>query len=101
MNGIVKTLSQRSQYALRALQHLARERSRGPILMAELAGKEEIPKKVLEVVLLELKNHGLLHSKKGKGGGYTLRKSPEQITLGQVVRIFDGPLAPIPCVSET
>lgn len=97
----MKPLSQRTQYALRSLQYLARHHARGPILIAELAASEDIPKKFLELILLELKNHGLLQSKKGRGGGYSLRKAPSEITLGQVIRMFDGSLAPLPCVSES
>jgi Rrf2 family protein len=96
----MKGLSQKSKYALTALQRLARAKDRGPVLIAELAEKDEIPRKFLELILLELKNHGLLESRRGKGGGYQLRKGPEQITLGEVIRLFDGPLAPIPCASE-
>jgi Rrf2 family protein len=96
----MKGLSQKSKYALRALQRLAREKGRGPVLIAELAEQDGIPRKFLELILLELKNHGLLESKRGKGGGYLLRKPPEQILLGEVIRLFDGPLAPIPCASE-
>src|SRR6476619_3361052 len=92
-------LSQKSRYALRALQILAREP--GPMLISDLVGRDAMPKKFLEVILLQLKNHGLLQSKRGKGGGYALGKDPKEITLGQVIRIFDGPLAPIPCASET
>ena len=96
----MKGLSQKSKYALTALQRLARARDRGPVLIAELSEKDEIPRKFLELILLELKNHGLLESRRGKGGGYQLRKGPEQITLGEVIRLFDGPLAPLPCASE-
>ena len=96
----MKGLSQKAKYALRALQRLAREKGRGPVLIVDLAKREEIPRKFLEFILLELKNHGLLASKRGKGGGYTLQKDPKQITLGEVIRLFDGPLAPIPCASE-
>ena len=96
----MRTLSQKARYALRALELLAREDGRGPVRIAGLARDEELPKKFLEVILLELKNHGILNSKRGKGGGYSLRKSSGEITLGQVVRLFDGPLAPLPCASE-
>ena len=96
----MKGLSQKTNYALTALQRLAREKGRGPVLIADLARQDEMPRKFLELILLELKNHGLLQSKRGKGGGYQLRKSPEQITLGEVIRLFDGPLAPVPCASE-
>ena len=93
-------LSRKARYALRALYALSAEETRGPVLIADLAEREKIPHKFLETILLELKNAGVLKSKKGKGGGYSLARSPEQITMGQVIRIIDGPLAPIPCVSE-
>lgn len=63
--------------------------------------RENIPKKFLDIILLELKNNGLLLSKKGKGGGYTLSRPAGRVMVGQIVRILDGPLAPIPCVSDT
>jgi Rrf2 family protein len=93
-------LSRKARYALRALYALAGDDARGPVLIADLAEREKIPRKFLEAILLELKNAGVLKSKKGKGGGYSLARSPEQITMGQVIRIIDGPLAPIPCASE-
>lgn len=94
-------ISKKTKYALKALIYLAREYDKGPILIADLAREENIPKKFLELILLALKNNGILQSKKGKGGGYFLGKSPEKISMGQVVRILEGPLAPVPCVSET
>ena len=93
-------LSNKAKYALRALFALSRKYDQGPVLISDLAAKEEIPKKFLELILLELKNQGILQSKKGKGGGYFLGKNPDSITLGQVIRILDGPLAPLPCVSQ-
>ncbi len=97
----MKPLSQKTKYALRALQFLSHRKSQDPILISTLADGEGIPKKFLESILLELKNHGVLQSKKGKGGGYLLRESPSEISLGKIVRIFDGTLAPLPCVSES
>ena len=94
------SLSRKGRYALRALYALAANQGGGPVLIADLAERENIPRKFLEAILLELKNAGVLRSKKGKGGGYVLAKSPDQIVLGEVIRIIDGPLAPIPCVSE-
>ena len=94
-------LSKKAKYGLRALLLLAREHGKGPVLIADLARSERIPKKFLELILLDLKNHGVLQSKKGKGGGYSLGKVPEAISLGHVIRVLDGPLAPIPCVSQT
>ncbi len=94
------TLSRKARYALRALYALANDESNGPVLIADLAEREHIPHKFLELILLELRNAGILRSKKGKGGGYALARPPREVTLGQIIRVVDGPLAPIPCVSE-
>jgi Rrf2 family protein len=94
-------LSNKAKYALKALLVLAEEHERGPVLIADLAERGEIPKKFLEAILLSLKNRGLLRSKKGKGGGYSLARPPEQIALGDVIRVTDGPLALVPCASLT
>ena len=94
-------LSMKAKYGLRALLYLARQENQGPVLISELAAKENIPKKFLELILLDLKNHGILQSKKGKGGGYSLSRRPEAIKLGRVIRVLDGPLAPLPCASQT
>jgi Rrf2 family protein len=94
-------LSKKAQYGLRALLALARENRQHPVLISGLAQREGIPRKFLELILLELKNQGILQSKKGKGGGYFLGRAPEAITVGNVIRILDGPLAPLPCVSQT
>ncbi|HEY5975940.1 MAG TPA: Rrf2 family transcriptional regulator [Geobacteraceae bacterium] len=94
-------ISKKTKYALKALIYLAREYDRGPILIADLAREERIPKKFLELILLALKNNGILQSKKGKGGGYYLGRAPREITMGQAIRIMEGPLAPVPCVSES
>lgn len=94
-------ISKKTKYGLKALIYLARHAERGPVLIADLARDENIPKKFLEAILVILKNTGLLSSKKGKGGGYSLGKTPRNITVGQAVRALEGPLAPVPCVSET
>jgi Rrf2 family protein len=94
-------LSMKAKYALKALAHLASAGHEGPVLIADLATRERIPKKFLELILLELKQHGLLTSKPGRGGGYALAKRPEDIAIGNVLRIVDGPLALLPCVSKT
>ncbi|WP_321472330.1 Rrf2 family transcriptional regulator [uncultured Paludibaculum sp.] len=96
----MRTLSKKIQYSLRALYALSRVYDK-PLLIADLAEKEAIPKKFLEQILLQLKAKGLVQSKKGKGGGYRLARHPETVTLGQVIRLIDGPLAPLPCASET
>jgi Rrf2 family protein len=94
-------ISKKTKYALKALLYLARKYNQGPVLISDLARDERIPKKFLELILLTLKNNGLLQSRKGKGGGYYLGKLPREISVGNVIRILDGPLAPVPCVSET
>jgi Rrf2 family protein len=94
-------LTRKSKYGLKALLVLAEEADHGPVLIAELAERQRLPKKFLEAILLELKRAGLLHSKKGKGGGYVLGRKPTEITVGQVIRVLEGPLALTPCVSQT
>jgi Rrf2 family protein len=94
-------LTRKTKYALNALSYLAKAQHRGPVLIAELAREERIPKKYLERILLDLKVRGILRSQKGKGGGYYLGRKPEQISVSEVVRLMDGPLAPVSCVSET
>jgi Rrf2 family protein len=94
-------LSKKSKYALKALLVLAKENGQGPVLISDIAQREGIPPKFLELILLELKNAGILQSKKGKGGGYFLGREPRLISVGHVVRILDGPIAPLPCVSKT
>jgi Rrf2 family protein len=94
-------LSHRSKYALKALLVLSEEYGKGSLLISEIAERERIPKRFLELILLELKNHGVLRSKKGKGGGYALSKPPELLSVGRVLRMLEGPLAPLPCVSKT
>ncbi len=94
-------LSKKAKYALKGMVILAQRYGEGPILIADIAAPDKMPRKFLELILLELKNHGLLQSKKGKGGGYFLAKPPNTIAAGQIVRIVDGPIAPLPCVSRT
>jgi Rrf2 family protein len=90
----------KAKYGLKAMLRLAKDYGRGPWLIAELAAEEGIPKKFLELILLELKQQGVLQSKKGKGGGYLLARRPEDITVGTVLRILEGSLAPVPCVGH-
>lgn len=94
-------ISKKTKYALKALIYLARRYDQGPILISDLAHDERIPKKFLELILLTLKNNGVLQSRKGKGGGYYLGRPAKSVSMGQVIRILEGPLAPVPCVSET
>ena len=94
-------LSRKSKYAIKALIALAEHGREEPVRIADLARDQQIPPKFLELILLELRNQGVLRSRKGKGGGYLLARDPGAIYLGQVVRMFDGPLAPVPCASQT
>jgi Rrf2 family protein len=94
-------LSKKSKYGLKALLGLAQGADRQPVLVSTLADRDAIPKKFLEAILLELKRRGVVESKKGRGGGYFLRRPPSKITFGEVIRALDGPLAAVPCVSQT
>jgi Rrf2 family protein len=93
-------LSKRGEYGLKAMIDLAASEDEDVIRIRELAEREQIPVKFLEQILLSLKHAGLLQSRRGAHGGYYLARAPEEITLGQVVRVLDGPLAPIRCVSQ-
>ena len=97
-------LSKRGEYGLRAMIMLAEPAQKGNaphmVQIKEIALREQISAKFLEQILLALKNNGLLHSKMGVGGGYYLTKPANEITLGQIFRILDGPVAPVKCVSQ-
>ncbi len=94
-------LSMRAKYALKALIYLAKVKDQGPVLIGDIAESQKLPRKFLEQILLEMKNLRILKSKQGKGGGYYLAKSPADIEMGRIVRVFNGPLALVPCVSVT
>ena len=94
-----KMISKKTKYALNALVHLAHKYEQGPVLISSISLDENIPRKFLEAILLDLKNAGILASKKGKGGGYYLLKKPEDVNLADVMRLFDGPIALLPCVT--
>jgi len=95
-------LSQKAKYALRAVLMLAEYADRDdPLAICDIAQREAIPRKFLEAILVELRDHNLLKSKRGRKGGYRLAKSPQVITFGDVIRIIDGPLAPIRCASRS
>lgn len=94
-------LSQKAKYALKALLVLSERPAGIPVQVVELAEEGNIPRKFLELIMLELKKHGIVHSQRGKHGGYLLAESPSRISFGQIVRAMDGPLAPIPCASLT
>jgi len=92
-------LSKKAQYAFKALMYMAEKKENQPVLIAEIAKKKKIPLKFLENILLELKKAGVLESKKGKGGGYFFKITPKEIALAKIVRLIDGPIAMLPCVS--
>jgi Rrf2 family protein len=93
-------LTQKAKYAIKAMIHLAARQDDKPVLIEVLAKRERLPRKFLERILLDLKTHGLLESRKGRGGGYRLGREPHKISIGEIVRRMDGPLAPVPCVSK-
>lgn len=92
-------LSNKSKYALKALIALARAQNSGPQMISIIAAQESLPQKFLELILLELKQSGLVESRRGKTGGYLLAKDPRHITVGEIIRFFEGPLALLPCAS--
>ena len=92
-------LSKKAQYAIKALSYLSERYEQGPVLIGEISEKQQIPLKFLERILLDLNKAGVLSSKKGKGGGYFLAGPPESVSLARVIRIVDGPIALLPCVS--
>jgi Rrf2 family protein len=97
----MRTISKRTQYGLKAMIALGSNYGKGPLLIATLSKQEAVPVKFLEVILLDLKTAGLLDSKKGPRGGYQLNRPPSTVTVGSIIRILEGPLAPLPCASET
>ena len=92
-------LTKKAYYAFQALTHLVERYKQGPVLISEISDERKIPLKFLENILLELKNAGILDSKKGKGGGYYLKNDPAETRMATVFRIIDGPISMLPCVS--
>ena len=92
-------LSKKTKYGFKALIYIARQDPAMPVLISDISEKERIPKKFLEAILLDLKKFGILGSKKGKGGGYYLMKDPKTVTAATLIRVLDGPIAMLPCVS--
>jgi len=95
----VPLLSKKAKYAIHAMLRLAKERDMGPVAIGDIARKEHIPHKFLEAILLELKTAGYISSKKGRSGGYYLRKHPDEINLADIHRTIDGAIALLPCVT--
>ncbi|MDB5536616.1 Rrf2 family protein [Devosia sp. UYZn731] len=93
-------ISQKAKYALRALVSLARAQRGATMMIGDIAREQAIPKKFLEQILLELKRAGFVASRRGRTGGYELLKAPEEIRFGEVLRLIDGPIAPLPCLSK-
>jgi Rrf2 family protein len=93
-------LTNRAKYAIKALLHLATQRGKGPVQAGLIAERERIPLKFLELILLQLRNNGIIRSKVGKGGGHELVREPAEIDILTVVRAIDGPVAPLPCLSK-
>jgi Rrf2 family protein len=92
-------LSKKSQYAFRALSYLVGKMKEGPVLISDIAAEKKIPIKFLENILLELKKAKILDSKKGKGGGYFFSGDPSKVSLASIIRLVNGPIAMMPCVS--
>ncbi len=92
-------LSKKCKYAIHAIVYLAERYQQGPVHIQDIADAQHIPKKFLEAILLEMRNADILHSKKGKGGGYYLFKRPEDVNLVDIIRLMDGAISMLPCVS--
>lgn len=93
-------LTKKAKYGLKAMAYLAGVEPGQTALVADIAAANQIPKKFLDAILSELRNAGYVYSKKGKGGGYMLARLPAEISVGDLVRTLDGPLAPIQCASR-
>jgi len=95
-------LTQRSRYALRAMLLIANEPADGPpVPMSRIADEAKVPRKFLEVILSDLRNAGMVDSTRGKFGGFKLARKPHLISFGEIIRVIEGPLALVPCVSRT
>lgn len=92
-------LSKKTKYAFHALIYLSKKTDTKPVLISEIAKRTSVPKKFLEAILLDLKKAGVLNSRMGKGGGYYLLKKSEQVKLADIIRMFNGPIALLPCAS--
>lgn len=92
-------LSKKTKYGIKALTFLARQENRTPVQIATISKSENISLKFLESILLQLRKSGLLASKKGKGGGYYLVKNPDEIPMTTIMRVLEGPISMVPCVS--
>ena len=93
-------LSRQGEYALKAMLRLSKEFGNGPVQSSEIAEKEHIPRKFLEQILVVLRRSGLLRSRRGVGGGHELARDPADISMAEIIRAVDGPIAPLDCVSR-
>ena len=93
-------LSQKCQYAVRAVLELAKQYGRGPVAISQIAANQAIPQRFLENILNELKPTGLIESRRGIQGGYLLAKDPATITVGEIIRLVEGPLDPVKCIGD-
>ena len=94
-------LTRRAKYAFKALVFLAESQTRGPVQIEAIAAEAKIPRRFLEHILLELKRGGFVVSRRGRAGGYALAKRPRDVTIGGILRVIDGPIAPLSCISRT
>jgi Rrf2 family protein len=94
-------ITQKAKYAFKALFHLAAQPNGASLQIEEIAAGAAVPRKFLEHILLDLKHKGIVASRRGRSGGYTLIKRPDEMTIGSILRAVDGPIAPLPCISRT
>ena len=95
------SLSQKCQYSLRAVFELAKHYGEGPLKIADIASRQAIPARFLEVILNQLKQAGFVESRRGSMGGYVLTRSPAGLTVGSIIRYVEGPLSPVQCMADT
>ena len=93
-------LSQKCQYAVRAVLELAKQYGQGPITISQIAASQAIPQRFLEIILNELRPTGLIESRRGIQGGYLLARDPATISVGDIIRLVEGPLDPVKCITE-
>jgi Rrf2 family protein len=94
-------ISQKAKYAFKALAHLARQPGEASVRIEAIAEETSVPRKFLEHILLDLKRRGIVASRRGRAGGYVLAMRPEDVTIGDILRVIDGPIAPVPCISRS
>ncbi|HSV98711.1 MAG TPA: RrF2 family transcriptional regulator [Sedimentisphaerales bacterium] len=93
-------LSQKCQYAVRAVLELAKQYGQGPVAISQIAANQAIPQRFLENILNEIRPTGLIDSRRGIQGGYLLARDPATITVGEVIRLVEGPLDPVKCITD-